>query len=122
MILSSDPSRWGFFTQKRKGRSMSDKWQRTPETDRLVKLAKLYMDPDAHARFEKVALAGATAEQVHALATAPKPGGVKPGGDFEALVKAHLSGRPGTKKSAAMAAVRKDHPEAYRAWLAAQQR
>jgi signal peptide peptidase SppA len=50
------------------------------------------------------------------------PSGSSRGGDFEALLKARLAARPGSKKSEAMAAIRKDHPEAYGTWLQSQQR
>ena len=97
----------------------------TPETERVIGLAQIYMGADSFEKFSKVARAGATAAQIQAVASANSTTGApasNSGGDFEALVKAHLAARPGTLKSAAMAAVRKDHPEAYNAWLASQQR
>ncbi len=97
----------------------------TPETERVINLAQIYMGADSFEKFEKVARAGATAAQIRAVASANSTAGApgsNSGGDFEALVKAHLAARPGTKKSAAMAAVRKANPKAYEAWLASQQR
>lgn len=49
----------------------------------------------------------------------PPAGGDK---DFDTLVAEHLAAHPGSKKSAAMQAVQKSHPEAYQAWLAGKQR
>ncbi len=49
----------------------------------------------------------------------PPAGGEK---DFDTLLAEQLAKVPGQKKSAAMAAVRKEHPKAYDAWLAGKQR
>jgi len=52
-------------------------------------------------------------------ADVPPAGGDK---DFEVLVAEHLAANPKAKKSAAMQAVQKAHPEAYQTWLAGKQR
>jgi signal peptide peptidase SppA len=49
----------------------------------------------------------------------PPAGGEK---DFDTLLAEQLAKVPGQKKSAAMAAVRKEHPKAYEAWLQQKQK